>query len=92
MKDPDMNKDPHQGHKKQEDTELFGRRAFFQKCAIGAITGTASLLFYKAWKSGEDCIGSGKCRVCFAVKKCDLPLAHDFRKENGIEKRSNNNG
>ena len=66
------------------DKKTMNRRAFFQTCAIGTITGTASLLFYRAWKSGEDCIGDRKCGVCFAIKKCELPLAKDFRNKYGV--------
>jgi|SaaInlStandDraft_1057018.scaffolds.fasta_scaffold98497_2 hypothetical protein len=50
-----------------------------RKVIIGGLLGSAAALFAKAVAKGGDCIGDGKCRVCLAFKKCELPLASDER-------------
>jgi hypothetical protein len=57
------------------------RMAFFRALSLGTLAGGAGLLFAKAVRSGQDCIGDGKCKICLSLKKCELPLAHDHRKQ-----------
>ena len=61
--------------------EAKDRMAFFRSLTLGTLVGGAGLLFAKAVRSGKDCIGDGKCKVCLSVKKCDLPLAHEHREQ-----------
>lgn len=57
------------------------RMAFFRALSLGTLVGGAGLLFAKAVRSGQDCIGDGKCKVCLSLKKCELPLAHEHREK-----------
>ena len=59
------------------------RLAFLRALSLGALGGGATYLFAKAVKSGEDCIGDGKCKVCLSLKKCNLPLVKEYRKREG---------
>lgn len=55
------------------------RRDLFRSLAVGSMLGSAFALFMKAYNSGEDCIGDGKCKKCFALQKCSLPPAKDYK-------------
>jgi len=61
------------------------RLAFFRKLSLGVLGGGAAYLFAKAVRSGEDCIGDGKCRVCLSLKKCELPLATEYRQVKQVD-------
>jgi len=67
------------------EKEQPDRLAFFRTLSLGALGGGAAYLFAKAVKSGEDCIGDGKCRACLSLKKCDLPLAVEHRGKKQID-------
>lgn len=62
---------------KAKDT--INRRDFFRTVALTSLTGSALALFIKAYQSGEDCIGNGKCKKCLSNTKCELPLAKVYR-------------